>query len=494
MKNITAHAGQKLQKLEILITEDLGRLNMLMKNQTEKALKFFYIKDTKQVVIKAPGCDETITYRFAYNGRQTVLINTNDGMHLQSSVVSNITCAKPTVVYGEMGTGKTESLRSLAQKLGRQVVVLNCSSQIDGLLLRSLLVGALRSGSWVILDEFSKVNCTPAVQGLLGFEMRKIQEELFEGKTTLSVAGIEVNIGAKGPGAMMMTLDPKMQGGLAITQNINKNTKHINIVGMGIPPSETILETLLALAGFFDWHNAALLLSQIQSFCITHLTPQLTYDFGLQGLRALIEHLGELGGVILQKPLDKVTFVKEVFKYLSQQLLQPDQALLLEYLEILAETKIDTPAPVTQQAEAQKVSLGANANQSTQPNKMLQPIAVVGNTESVPHGLLEKQLFELMQAALTPGAITVLMKQRWEDSKRQVMLLQPQMDKLQSDDKGRSQQVINFNLKLWENLIGYLDKQLCRKGVLNLAALHRKLSQILGPAGVMSMDTLVLKM
>jgi dynein heavy chain 2, cytosolic len=91
-------------------------------------------------------CDASFDYTYEYQGNAPRLVHTpltdkcyltlTQGMHLGYG-------GNP---YGPAGTGKTESVKALAQALGRQCLVFNCDEGIDFKSMGRIFTGLVKCG------------------------------------------------------------------------------------------------------------------------------------------------------------------------------------------------------------------------------------------------------------------------------------------------------------------------------------------------------------
>lgn len=60
-------------------------------------------------------------------------------------------------VEGPFGTGKTETVKDLANALARQSHVVNTSTEFDYQETVKFMKGVAATGSWVLFDEFNRM-------------------------------------------------------------------------------------------------------------------------------------------------------------------------------------------------------------------------------------------------------------------------------------------------------------------------------------------------
>jgi dynein heavy chain, axonemal len=60
--------------------------------------------------------------------------------------------------YGPAGTGKTETIKDLAKKIGRHAIVYNCSVNMHIQQVADLVTGVVACGYWSCFDEFNRID------------------------------------------------------------------------------------------------------------------------------------------------------------------------------------------------------------------------------------------------------------------------------------------------------------------------------------------------
>lgn len=60
--------------------------------------------------------------------------------------------------FGPAGTGKTETVKHLGNKLGRLVLVFNCDEALDVKSISRTFCGLTSAGAWGCFDEFNRLS------------------------------------------------------------------------------------------------------------------------------------------------------------------------------------------------------------------------------------------------------------------------------------------------------------------------------------------------
>jgi len=113
----------------------------------------FYLEET-QVIGKCTHV--SIPHRYGYNGSVNYLFITPLSDRAFVSMTSAYASRELVSIRGPPGTGKTETVKDLAKKLGINCLVCN-SSGIESNHISRIIKFAAATESWVVFDEFNRL-------------------------------------------------------------------------------------------------------------------------------------------------------------------------------------------------------------------------------------------------------------------------------------------------------------------------------------------------
>ncbi|VDN07166.1 unnamed protein product [Thelazia callipaeda] len=195
--------------------------------------------------------------------------------------------------FGPAGTGKTESVKSLANLFGRQVIVFNCDAEIDVYSMNRIFIGLVNCGAWGCFDEFNRLDQT--VLSAVSMQIQVIQNAIKSRLGKCILTHKEVTLVTVDPNsAIFITLNPVAKG-YAARQILPDNLKQLfRPVVMSLPDYELIAEALLTAEGFYDAKKLSQKLITVFELSRSMLSWQQHYDWGLRALKAVLRSCGNL--------------------------------------------------------------------------------------------------------------------------------------------------------------------------------------------------------
>ncbi|EJD73854.1 cytoplasmic dynein 2 heavy chain 1, variant [Loa loa] len=321
----------------------------------QKQLRF-YLESKEQVVIRHIGARFDYTYEYQGNAPKLVHTPLTDKCYL--TLTQAMSMGLGGNPYGPAGTGKTESVKALANLFGRQVLVFNCDEGIDIYSMSRIFIGLVQCGAWGCFDEFNRLDQT--VLSAVSMQIQVIQDAIKSrsGKCMLADRDVPVDLNS----AIFITLNPAGKG-YGGRQKLPDNLKQLfRPIVMSVPDNELIAETLLSAEGFCNAKQLSRKLVSIFSLSKEMLSSQQHYDWGLRALKTVLRSCGNLLANRVDKnevqvvvdalalnTLSKLTFedckrfstlINDVFSDVKKDAMQIEE--LLEPLKLVAgELKIE---------------------------------------------------------------------------------------------------------------------------------------------------------
>jgi dynein heavy chain 2 len=254
--------------------------------QWKKQLRYYFVKE--KAVIKMH--DAAFDYTYEYQGNAPKLVHTpltdkcyltlTQGMHMGFG-------GNP---YGPAGTGKTESIKALAGAFGRQVLVFNCDEALESASMIRIFMGIVKCGAWGCFDEFNRLKEDQL--SAISQQIQIIQDSIKTKSSPIQLLGrtIDVNFNA----GIFVTLNPAGKG-YGGRSRLPDNLKALfRPIAMGAPDNEMIADVSLVTEGFTQSKGLASKIVSLFKLSKQLLSKQQHYDWGLRGLKAVLNSGGRL--------------------------------------------------------------------------------------------------------------------------------------------------------------------------------------------------------
>jgi dynein heavy chain 2 len=195
---------------------------------------------------KVGMCDAFFDYTFEYQGNAPKLVHTPLTDKCFLTLVMGMKLGYGGNPYGPAGTGKTESVKSLGQAFGRQVLVFNCDEGLDYKSMGRIFIGLVKCGAWGCFDEFNRL--LEEQLSAISQDIQVIQYAIKENQPQLTLLGrtIQVNKNA----GIFVTMNPAGKG-YGGRSKLPDNLKQLfRPVAMAAPDIELIAEVSMLSEGF----------------------------------------------------------------------------------------------------------------------------------------------------------------------------------------------------------------------------------------------------
>ena len=210
-----------IHNIEIMETLRQEKVSSISNWEWHKQLKLV-LETTKGWECKIEMCKAEFGYSYEYQGNAAKLVHTPLTDKCYLTLVQGMKWGYGGNPYGPAGTGKTESVKALAQFFARQVLVFNCDEGIDFQSMGRIFIGLVKCGAWGCFDEFNRL--LEEQLSAISQQIQLIQWAIKENETSLVLLTktIEVNRDA----AIFVTMNPAGKG-YGARQKLPDNLKQL---------------------------------------------------------------------------------------------------------------------------------------------------------------------------------------------------------------------------------------------------------------------------
>ena len=223
-------------------------------------------------------------YAYEYLGELSYVIVTPLTERCYVSILQGLTYYQIPTAIGPTGSGKTETIKSLASALGHNLKVINCSADMSAKDLKWAFSGMTSGGFWGLLDNFDRIK--PTAMSVVAHYLSTIMEAIrFSEDILVYPDGMKASLH---PGhAIFICLNPKAlppKGGLP--SSVRNQLRPINLVH---PDISVIARVKLVVGGFKTAISIGHKLTRLFEYCMTCAPIVEQSQFTIRSLNRLLE-------------------------------------------------------------------------------------------------------------------------------------------------------------------------------------------------------------
>jgi len=246
--------------------------------------------DQKQVVSTICDWKTWYNYEFIGNVGRLVITPLTDRCYITLTQALNLSMGGAPA--GPAGTGKTETTKDLGRALGLQVVVFNCSDQMNYNGMGLIFMGLSQAGSWGCFDEFNriKIEVLSVVSTQVKICLDAIKRLKSNPANSLFVFD-EESIHMKVTSGYFITMNPGYAGRTELPENLKALFRSCAMV---VPDIVLICENMLMAEGFEEAQDLSKKFMTLYNLAKSLLSQQIHYDWGLRAVKSVLRQAGGL--------------------------------------------------------------------------------------------------------------------------------------------------------------------------------------------------------
>ncbi|XP_041927364.1 dynein heavy chain 6, axonemal-like isoform X2 [Alosa sapidissima] len=188
-------------------------------------------------------------------------------------------------LVGPAATGKTESVKDLANVLGKFCLVMNCTARLDYKMMGKLLSGMVQCGAWCCFDEFNCISVE--VLSVIAAQLQSIKAAKNSHSVRFMFEGRDIRLNALC--GYFITMNPSCRGRVELPENLKTLVRP---VAMMVPNVDFIAEIILLSGGFKSAKILSRKMVHLYQVASKQLSPQDHYDFSMRAIKPVLLFAG----------------------------------------------------------------------------------------------------------------------------------------------------------------------------------------------------------
>ena len=244
---------------------------------------------------------------------------------------------------GPAGTGKTETTKDLGRALGLQVVVFNCSDQMNYLSMAQIFMGLSQTGAWGCFDEFNRISIE--VLSVVSTQVKDVLDALKEMKVNNAknmFLFMEEEISLRLTVGFFITMNPGYAGRTELPENLKALFRSCAMV---VPDIVLICENMLMSEGFETAKDLSKKFMTLYDLAKNLLSKQMHYDWGLRAVKSVLRQAGGLKRAEPNVPEDAI-LMRGLRDFNMPKIVVDDRAIFKGLIDnlfpgVVADPKVD---------------------------------------------------------------------------------------------------------------------------------------------------------
>nr|XP_024216642.1 dynein heavy chain 7, axonemal-like [Halyomorpha halys] len=284
-ENLTSCKRRALASFITILVHCRDVCHNLWTNNICMELDFLWISQMRyywEDDIKVKTLNAIIKYGYEYLGSPQRLVITALTERCYNILINAFHLQYGGAPEGPSGTGKTETIKDLAQAIGIQCRIFNCSLRLSVLDMTKFLKGLASSGSWACFHQLDHSNIE--LLSIVGQQILCIIQAKRNNLAVFTFAGSTLILNPTC--YICITIDPSSNGRVSLPSNLKVLFRS---VAMMFPDFHLIVQTILYSSGFAHFKTLSAKLVAVFQLCAEQLSSQTHYDYGMRSLKAVLE-------------------------------------------------------------------------------------------------------------------------------------------------------------------------------------------------------------